>query len=115
MTKTAPTDGSHYVSAIRQSGRTIYDPIVIGDPTLWIPTPELQVLLDQGLRGISLAGLPLRTRSKVVKERVCDALGYPRPKSFQKTQPRFPGQMFDTYVQKSNNLQVWNEELSELA
>jgi hypothetical protein len=34
------------------------------------------------------------------------------PKSFRKTQPRFPGQNFDTYVQKSNNLQVWNEEVS---
>lgn len=39
-------------------------------------------------------------------------LGYPIPASFEKTQPRFPGQLFDTYVQKSNNLQVWNEELS---
>ncbi len=112
MTNTNLTDGSRYVSALRQSGRSIYDPILVGDPTLWIPTPELQALLDQGLRGISLAGLPLRTRSKVVKERICDVLGYPRPKSFQKVQPRFPGQMFDTYVQKSNNLQVWNEELS---
>lgn len=112
MKTTAQLDGSSYVSAIRQSGKTIYDPVLIGDPTFWIPTPELQALLDQGLRGISLAGLPLRTRSKVVKEHVCDALGYPRPVSFQKTQPRFPGQMFDTYVQKSNNLQVWNEELS---
>jgi hypothetical protein len=72
----------------------------------------LQAILDEGLRGLSLAGLPLRTRSKVVKERVCRALGYPVPLSFQKTQPRFPGQMFDTYTQKSNNLQVWNEELS---
>lgn len=40
------------------------------------------------------------------------ALGYPTPNSFKKTQPRFPGQFFDTYVQKSNNLQVWNEELA---
>ena len=39
-------------------------------------------------------------------------LGYPVPKSFQRTQPRFPGQMFDTYAQKSNNLQVFNEKLS---
>src|SRR6185437_11549855 len=77
----------------------------------WIPSPELQRLLDDGLRGLSLAGLPLRTRSKVVKERVCGVLGYPIPASFRKTQPRFPGQMFDTYTQKSNNLQVWNEEL----
>jgi hypothetical protein len=59
-----------------------------------------------------LAGLPIRTRSKIVKERICQVLGYPVPKSFQKTQPRFSGQDFDTYVQKSNNLQIWNEELS---
>ncbi|MDR7154586.1 hypothetical protein J2W40_001398 [Sphingobium xenophagum] len=101
-----------YVGAIKASGLTIYDPIEIGDPALWIPTPELEVLLDTALVGISLAGLPLRTRSKVTKEHVCKALGYPVPTSFAKTQPRFVGQFFDTYVQKSNNLQVWNEELS---
>lgn len=101
-----------YVAAIRASGLTIYDEIKIGDPKLWIPTTELETLLDSGLRGISLAGLPLRTRSKVVKERVCGALGYPVPKSFKKSQPRFSGQLFDTYTQKSNNLQVWNEKLS---
>jgi len=48
----------------------------------------------------------------VVKQHVCRLLGYPVPDSFRKTQPRFPGQLFDTYVQKSNNLQVWNEELA---
>lgn len=102
----------HYAQAIRQSGLTIYDLIMVGDPELWIPTRELETLLNAGMVGVSLAGLPLRTRSKVVKERVCQVLGYPVPQAFQKTQPRFPGQMFDTYVQKSNNLQVWNEELS---
>lgn len=101
-----------YVAAIRQSGLSIYDPIEIGDRELWIPTPELESLLNEGLAGVSLAGLPLRTRSKVVKKHVCQALGYPVPTSFKKTQPRFPGQLFDTYVQKSNNLQVWNEELA---
>lgn len=101
-----------YARAIADSGLTIYDPIEVGDPDLWIPTPELEVLLDERLHGISLAGLALRTRSKVVKENVCRALGYPVPPSFKKTQPRFLGQMFDTYAQKSNNLQVWNEELS---
>ncbi len=101
-----------YAENIRKSGLTIYDPVVIGEPKLWIPTVELEAILDATLRGISLAGLPLRTRSKVVKEHVCRSLGYPVPSSFQKTKPRFPGQLFDTYVQKSNNLQVWNEELS---
>lgn len=101
-----------FVENIRRAGISIYDPIEIGDPKLWIPTPDLERLLNRGLCGKSLAGLPLRTRSKVAKEHVCRVLGYPVPTSFLKTQPRFPGQSFDTYVQKSNNLQVWNEELS---
>ena len=101
-----------YVEAIRRRGLSIYDRIDVGDPDLWIPTPELEHLLNTAMSGISLAGLPLRTRSKVVKEHVCRSLGYPVPPSFKKTHPRFPGQFFDTYVQKSNNLQVWNEELS---
>ena len=111
MTNDAVTTDD-YIDAIRVSGLSIYDSIEIGDPELWIPTPELEEILDDSLRNISLAGLPLRTRSKMVKEHVCRALGYPVPSSFKKTQPRFPGQYFDCYVQKSNNLQVWNEELS---
>ncbi|CAK7019720.1 hypothetical protein EV679_1514 [Kerstersia gyiorum] len=101
-----------YVENIRAAGLSIYDPIAVGDPAFWIPTPDLEKLLDDALRGQSLAGLPLRTRSKVAKQYVCTALGYPLPPSFRKVQPRFPGQLFDTYVQKANNLQVWNEELS---
>ena len=101
-----------FVRNIRKSGLSIYDPIKIGDPDLWIPTPELEQLLNEEMKGVSLTGLPLRTRSKVVKEQLCQILGYPVPSSFERTQPRFPGQFFDAYVQKSNNLQVWNEELS---
>lgn len=101
-----------FVDAIRETGLSIYDPIEEGDPKLWIPTPELEELLSKSLEGFSLAGLPLRTRSKVVKEQVCKALGYRVPRSFKKTQPRFPGQQFDTYAQKSLNLQIWNEGLS---
>lgn len=112
MTTENATDPRRFVESLRRSGLSIYDPITIGDPQLWIPAPELEWLLNTGLQGVSLAGLPLRTRSKVVKEHICNVLGYPVPHSFQKTQPRFPGQMFDTYTQKSNNLQVWNEELS---
>ena len=73
---------------------------------------HLETLLNEGLRGLSLSGLALRTRSKVVKTAVCEALGYPIPRSFKKTQPRFLGQQLDTYAQKSLNLQIWNEELS---
>lgn len=101
-----------YQRSISENKLSIYDHIEIGDPDLWIPTPELEYLLDAGLKGFSLQGLPLRTRSKVVKQAVCHILGYPVPSSFKRTQPRFPGQVFDIYVQKSNNLQIWNEEIS---
>ncbi len=96
---------------ISLSNCTIYDHIAIGDPKLWIPTPLLESILNRSLRGLNLGNLPLRTRSKVVKSKVCEALGYPIPETFQKTKPRFPGQNFDTYTQKANNLQIWNEEL----
>lgn len=104
---------ARYVAAIRASGLTIYDSVEVGS-RLWIPAPELESLLDAGLCGMELAGLPLRTRSKRVKERVCKALGYPVPKSFGRKRPRFPGQQLDIYVQKSNNLQVWNEQLDAI-
>ncbi len=99
------------VRNISLSGLTIYDPIQIGDTNFWLTSEELSAVLNKFLIGLSFEGLAIRTRSKVAKEMVCQALGYPLPKSFIKCQPRFTGQMFDTYVQKSNNLQVWNEEL----
>lgn len=100
-----------YVTQIRQSGLTIYDIIPQGSP-LYIPDQILQEILKEKIYGISLQGLPLRTRSKYLKECVCQALGYPIPATFKKSQPRFPGQNFDTYAQKSTNLQIWNEEIS---
>ena len=100
-----------YANAIRTAGLTIYDPVVIGSD-LYIPSQELQTLLDAGLSGFSTKNMPPRTRSKAVKTHICEVLGYPVPKSFKKCKPRFSGQNFDTYVQKSNNLQVWNDELS---
>ncbi len=101
-----------FIKAIRQSGLTIYDPIETNDSECWIPTSILEELLNFELVGTPLENLPLRTRSKVVKQRICRALGYPIPQTFKKTQPRFPSQNFDTYVQKSNNLQIWNEQVS---
>jgi len=104
--------GLQYVENIRRSGMSIYDIIDVGDPSFWVPSPELEAVLNHALDGLDLSDLALRTRSKVLKVAVCEALGYPVPKSFSKTQPRFPGQNFDTYGQQANNLQVWNEELS---
>lgn len=101
-----------YKNAIQSSGVDIYSPIDVGDAHFWIPTPHLETLLNDALHGINLSGLALRTRSKVVKTAICKALGYPIPTSFKKTQPRFLEQQLDAYTQKSNNLQIWNEELS---
>jgi len=92
------------VEAIKKSDLTIYDPIEIGSKMYWLNSQELQAVLDHKLVGLDLEGLPLRTRSKKVKSEICNALGYPLPSSFKKTQPRFLGQNFDTYTQKSNNL-----------
>lgn len=97
--------------AIRNSKLSIYDSLA-NRPDLFLTVDELEVALIEKLRGLALGSYPIRTRSKVFKSAVCEALGYPVPATFQKVQPRFPGQDFDTYVQKSNNLQIWNEEIS---
>ena len=100
-----------YVSNIRNSGLSIYDPIDPNDVECYIPNDELEYILCNSMIGLSLNGLPLRTRSKVVKQEICQALGYPIPSSFRRTQPRFLGQNFDVYTQKSLNVQIWNEEV----
>jgi len=97
---------------IKRSGISIYDAVNANNNELWLPNDYLEAILDKKLKGFSLENLPLRTRSRVIKEKLCNILGYPIPKSFQRTQPRFLGQNFDIYVQKSNNLQIWNEEIS---
>lgn len=98
------------VKRISASGLTIYDDLT-DHPDIYLSAGALQQILHRGLIGLSL-DYPLRTRSKVVKTAVCKALGYPVPNSFTKVRPRFPGQNFDTYAQKANNLQIWNEEVS---
>jgi len=101
----------NYVQNIYHSGLSIYDTINPANQELFIPTHVLERLIAEKLVGFSLYGLPLRTRSKVVKGKICETLGYPVPSSFRKTQPRFPGQNFDVYTQKSMNVQIWNEEV----
>lgn len=102
----------NYKKLIEKSGLTIYDELSGKNSTLLIPTAELEKLLNKSIKGLDLSGLALRTRAKVIKTSICESLGYPVPSSFQKTQPRFLAQMFDAYVQKSNNLQIWNEEIA---
>ena len=98
------------MAAVRQSGLTVYDGLS-EHLELYYETPVLESLLRDSLVGLAL-NFPLRTRSKMLKSKVCEALGYPVPARFRKVTPRFPGQNFDTYVQKADNLQIWNEEVS---
>ncbi len=96
---------------IRSLKANIYLPLDKNNIDLFFTSHELEYILKTNLKGNSYKGLPIRTRSKVVKSHICEILGYDIPKTFIKTQPRFPAQNFDTYVQKANNLQIWNEEL----
>ncbi len=102
--------GRKVAEKIKKSGQSLYDkPDICSD--LYIPNQALEALLDDQLRGLDLSGLPIRTRSKVLKSRVCEILGYEVPNSFKKTKPRFLAQNLDTYAQQSMNLQIWNEEI----
>ena len=96
---------------IQGRGGEIYGTEEQPDSPAFYSNAALQNRLNAQLSGYSLAGLPLRTRSKRAKELVCQVLGYSIPKSFKKTQPRFPAVNLDIYVQKANNLQIWNEEV----
>src|SRR6058998_4129434 len=107
-----PIDYSSVVGAdgaLAKSGRTIYDSLH-DSPEHFLPSVDLESILRTGLLGLDL-NFPLRTRSKVLKAKICEILGYPVPTSFKRSKPRFPGQDFDTYVQKSNNLQIWNQKI----
>ena len=101
----------NYKLRILESGKTIYDEMLSSTEHLYIPDDALLQMISDALIGTDLNGVALRTRSKIVKTEICKALGYPIPKSFKRTQPRFFSQNFDIYVQKSLNVQIWNEEI----
>jgi hypothetical protein len=102
----------NYKVRIIESGKTIYDVAEsINGDSLFIPTDELCMLLKNSLIGMNLQGLAIKTRSRKVKDKICEVLGYKIPKSFKRTHPKFPAQNFDVYIQESNNVQIWNEEV----
>ncbi len=98
---------------IAKSGKSIYDALH-DSPDLFLAGGDLEAILRAGLVGLDLKRYPNRTRSKVLKSRICEILGYQIPKSFKRSRPRFPGQDFDTYSVKglkTNNLQIYNEAI----
>lgn len=101
-----------YANNIASKNITIYDEIDISDIELFIPNEQLEQLLNAHLVGMEF-NYALRTRSKLIKQEVCRALGYPVEKSFRKMKTaKFTGQNFDVYNQSRNNLQVWNAEIA---
>lgn len=104
--------GEEVRRGILDGGPSIYDDPATEQTGLFYSPGELEAVLRARLIGLpDLGGLPVRTRSKVAKTLVCDALGYVAPASFKKTQPRLRHPNLDVYVQESNNLQVWNQEV----
>ena len=65
--KELPAQLAKYVDEIARSGKSIYDHGGRSGRKLWIPSEALEDILQRRLSDISLAGLPLRTRSKVLK------------------------------------------------
>lgn len=96
--------------AIGELGFDIYEPLA-EHPDIVYTSTELEAILRYELVG-KVFDAPIRTRAKLAKQAVAAALGYPVPTSLKKTKPRFPGQDLDIYVQQSNNLQVWNDEVN---
>jgi len=102
--------------AVREEIRTrqpsIYDPPATALTGLFYTPTELEALLRKELVGRNdLHGLPIRTRSKVAKTLVCEALGYTAPTTFAKVNPRLRHINVDVYSQQSSNLQIWNQEV----
>lgn len=97
---------------ILASHPSIYDPPADALGEEFYTANELELLLKDRLVGSDdLAGLPIKTRSKVAKELLCEALGYDTPASFPRISPRFPHLNADLYVQVASNLQLWNQDV----
>lgn len=97
---------------IRDAVMSMYDPpSASASAEVYYTDEELLFAFAKGLIGESFAGLAIRTRSRVAKERACAIMGYVVPKSFKKTSPRFPNQNLDVMIQKQHNVQVWNQDI----
>jgi hypothetical protein len=73
---------------------------------------QLKTVIEARFQGsLELRGLPIKTRAKRARMMTCEALGYTIPKSFPRTQPRFDIERFDIMVQRSNNYQLWNDDI----
>lgn len=101
---------STFARAVRERGLRHDDAAATRRAGAYLNLGQLERYLTDALRGLALNGLALKTRSKLVRSQVLEALGYEAPKSFS-GEVVFAAQNADIYVQKANNLQIWNEKL----
>lgn len=103
------------VRSVIERGRVdLYWPSATADSEFFYEPDGLEEILRYELVGrTDLADLPIRTRAKVAKSLVCEALGYRAPSSFPKVAggPRLPHPAVDVYAQQSSNMQIWNQEV----
>jgi hypothetical protein len=97
-------------SALTETELDIYAPLT-RYPELVYTKEELETLLSHELRD-QVFDAPLKTRAKLIKQATAASLGYPIPKTLKRTKPRFPGQDLEVCSQQSDNLQIWNDEIS---
>lgn len=104
----------HVRSMIKRHRIDLYWPPATPDSEFFYDSEGLEAILKEELIGCTdLADLPIRTRAKVAKSIVCEALGYEAPRSFPKMAggPRLPHPAIDVYAQQSSNMQIWNQEV----
>lgn len=97
---------------IKASTVSIFDDTVDATSPYFYEPNEIQALLRDELLGIKdLAGLKNRTRGKLAKQLVAEALGYTRPSSFPRVRPRLRHAGVDVAAQGTSNFQPVNEDI----
>jgi hypothetical protein len=101
-----------FAAAVRTHALPVTDVRATRRAGAYLPLSQLEAYLTEALQGLSLKGLALKTRSKKVRQNALAALGYVPPATFG-SDVIFPAQNADIYVQKANNLQIWNEKIDQ--
>jgi hypothetical protein len=116
------TNVNSFAAAVRAAELPFVDASANRRAGAFLTLSQLETYLTDALRGLSVSGLALKTRSAFIRQQVFAALGYEVPKRARAAGGAptvdnvsggalFGAQNADIYVQKSNNLQVWNEKL----
>lgn len=104
-----PAPGDEIAAEIRRRGLTIYD----HDEAVRYDLKVLAARMRAKLLGL-VWDVPIKTRSKLAKIAVCEALGYEAPPRFRRVHPRLPAQDLEVAVYRADNFQPWNQQLDPI-